>query len=81
MAKRKKRRKRTFSEKVMFVLGILIALSMIFALIAGLSGGRSLGRAPLTYEWGEYDSESVVEIWMSPGGPIRGQPQEESIFH
>lgn len=39
MAKRKtKRRKRTTSEKVVLVLGILIALSMILSLFIGFSG-------------------------------------------
>ncbi len=73
MAKRKKRRKRTISEKVMLVLGILIALSMISALIAGLGSGKSLGRAPLTIEWGEYDSVSVFEEGTSLGGPVEGE--------
>lgn len=36
MAK-KRRRKRTFSEKVMIVLSILIALSMILALFASFA--------------------------------------------
>lgn len=44
MAKKKKKikRRRTISEKVIIVLGIIIALSMILSLVAGL-GGRSRG--------------------------------------
>ncbi len=37
MAKRKVRRKRTFSEKVMMVLSILIAISMILALFVSFA--------------------------------------------
>ena len=33
MAKKTRRRKRTFSEKVIIVLGILIALSMVLSLM------------------------------------------------
>ena len=40
--KRKVKRRRTTSEKVIFVLGIIIALSMILSLVAGL-GSRSRG--------------------------------------
>jgi hypothetical protein len=48
MAKRKARRRRTTSEKVMLVLGILIALSMLVSLIAGLGGGSDpTGNSPL----------------------------------
>lgn len=34
MAKKVKRRKRSFSEKVIIVLGILIAISMVLSLFA-----------------------------------------------
>jgi hypothetical protein len=37
MAKRKTRRRRTFSEKVMIVLSVLIALSMIVGLFAAFA--------------------------------------------
>ena len=49
MARKKARRRRTTSEKVMLVLGILIALSMLFSLIVGLGsgGGDGTGNAPL----------------------------------
>jgi hypothetical protein len=51
MAKRKTRRKRSTAEKVMLVLGILIALSMILSLIVGLgSGGATHANAPLPFE-------------------------------
>jgi len=33
MAKKTRRRKRTFSEKVIIVLGILIAISMVLSLM------------------------------------------------
>jgi hypothetical protein len=39
MARKKARRKRSTSEKIMIVFGILIALSMIFSLFVGLGGG------------------------------------------
>ncbi len=39
MAKKKRgKRRRTFSEKVIIVLGIIIALSMILSLVFGLRG-------------------------------------------
>ena len=42
MAKRKvTKRSRSFSEKVMIVLSIIIALSMILGLVVGLSGNRN----------------------------------------
>jgi len=69
MAKRKRtRRKRSTAEKVMFVLGILIALSMILSLIVGLgSGGASHGNAPLPFEnWYHEAAESSGSI--SVGG-------------
>jgi hypothetical protein len=49
MARRKARRRRSTSEKVMIVLGILIALSMLFSLFVGLGGGGGdhTGNAPL----------------------------------
>jgi hypothetical protein len=37
MAKKKTRRRRTFSEKVMIVLSVLIALSMIVGLFAAFA--------------------------------------------
>jgi hypothetical protein len=37
MAKRRAKRNRTFSEKVMIVLSVLIALSMILALFASFA--------------------------------------------
>ena len=36
MAKKKYRRKRTFSEKALMVLGILIVISMILATVASV---------------------------------------------
>jgi predicted nucleic acid-binding Zn ribbon protein len=33
MAKKTRRRKRTFSEKVIIVMGILIAISMVLSLV------------------------------------------------
>lgn len=39
MARKRVRRKRSTSEKIMIVFGILIALSMIFSLFVGLGGG------------------------------------------
>jgi predicted nucleic acid-binding Zn ribbon protein len=43
MAKRKRRRPRTFSEKVMIVLSILIAISMVLALFASFAAGGQAG--------------------------------------
>jgi cell division protein FtsL len=34
-----RKKRRTFSEKAMIVLGILIALSMVVALVANIGGG------------------------------------------
>jgi len=44
MAKRKVYRRKTFSEKVMLVLSVIIALSMVAALVASLAPGRSAGQ-------------------------------------
>ena len=54
MAKKRRRRRRTATQKILIVLGILITLSMVFALIAGLGGGRSSGQAPLPFDHYEY---------------------------
>jgi hypothetical protein len=62
MAKKRKRRKRTTSEKVMLVLGVLIALSMILALIAGLGSGHRTGQTPLPENWIEYDGGIWTEV-------------------
>lgn len=44
MAKRKGKKRRSFSEKVTMVLGILIALSMVLALVASFfPGGGGVG--------------------------------------
>jgi hypothetical protein len=50
MAKKKRKRRRSTSEKVIMILGILIALSMILGLFVGLGGGRSGEQAPLPIE-------------------------------
>ena len=69
MAKKKRRRKRSFSEKIMIILGILIALSMLVSLIAGLSSGGSHTNAPLP------ESERIEEIYIEPVSAIdSGQP-------
>lgn len=65
MAKKKKRRRRTTSENVMLVLGVLIALTMIFALFAGLGSGRSGGQTPLPDNWIEYDDGIWTEVDVS----------------
>jgi hypothetical protein len=55
MAKKKRKRRRSISEKILIVLGILITLSMLFALVAGLgSGGRGNEQAPLPIDHFEY---------------------------
>ena len=64
MAKRKKtKRKRSTAEKVMIVLGILIALSMIFSLIVGLGGGGSSSTPSggLPVEFGEPIASAIVD--------------------
>lgn len=43
MAKRKTRRRKTFSERVMMVLSILIAISMILALFVQFGGPATHG--------------------------------------
>jgi cell division protein FtsL len=35
-----RKRKRSFSEKAIMVLGIIIALSMVLALVVNISGGQ-----------------------------------------
>jgi hypothetical protein len=64
MAKKKRRRKRSVSEKVMIVLGILIALSMLASLIVGLGSGGA--NAPLP------ESERMEEIYIEPVSAIDG---------
>ncbi|HSG17813.1 MAG TPA: hypothetical protein VLE70_16025 [Anaerolineae bacterium] len=71
MARRKARRRRSNSEKVMIVLGILIALSMLFSLFVGLGGGGSdsLGNSPLPEsERFEVPAEPVgaLDVGLSP---------------
>jgi hypothetical protein len=66
MAKKKRRRKRSTSEKVMLVLGIIIALSMLASLIVGLGSGGSQGNAPLP------ESERIEEIYIEPVSAIDG---------
>ena len=46
----------------MLVLGILIALSLIFGLIAGLGIGGRTGNAPLPDNWTEYDVRIRTEV-------------------
>ena len=67
MAKKRRKRRRTATQKILIVLGILITLSMVFALFAGLSGGRSRGQAPLPIEHYEYVE---VEGLNDSGGAI-----------
>jgi hypothetical protein len=45
MAKRKTKRRRTTTEKVILVLGLLIAVSMILTLFAGFGASASLGNS------------------------------------
>ena len=67
MAKRKARRRRSTSEKVMIVLGILIALSMLFSLFVGLgSSGDNSGNSPLP------ESERFEEP-VEPVGALDGE--------
>ena len=63
MAK-KTRRRRTTSEKVMLVFGIIIALSMILSLIVGLGPSSSGTNAPLPIETipDEQPGEQVVPV-------------------
>ena len=65
MAK-KKRRKRSFSEKIMIVLGIIIALSMLASLIVGLGSGGANSNAPLP------EDERMEEIYVEPVSAIDG---------
>jgi hypothetical protein len=60
MAKKTRRRKRSTSEKIMVVLGILIALSMLVSLIAGLGSSGNNTNAPL------FEDERVEEIYIEP---------------
>ncbi len=50
MAKKKRRRKRTTSEKIFLALSILIAISMILSLFVGFATSRSTGGAPMPIE-------------------------------
>jgi hypothetical protein len=64
MAKKKRRRKRSFSEKIMIVLGIIIALSMLASLIVGLGSGGANSPLP--------ESEQMEEIYIEPVSAIDG---------
>ncbi len=66
MAKKRYRRKRSNSEKIMIILGLIIAFSMMLSLIVGLgSSGRSRN-APLP------DGGQIEEIYTEPVGAIDG---------
>ena len=54
MAKKRRKRRRSTSEKILIILGILITLSMVFALFAGLGGGGGREQAPLPIDHYEY---------------------------
>ncbi len=47
MAKKSRKRKRSTSEKVMIVLGVIIAFSMLLSLFVGLGSSRRGSNAPL----------------------------------
>lgn len=64
MAKKSRKRKRSTSEKVMIVLGILIALSMILSLFVGLGASGDAGNAPLP------ESERFDLEFEGSGDPI-----------
>ena len=65
MAKRKvRKRRRTTSEKVMIVLGIIIALSMLFSLFVGLGSSGDPSNAPLP------ESERFNETLVDPAETI-----------
>jgi hypothetical protein len=67
MAKRKQgRRKRSTSEKVMLILGIVIAISMLLSLVVGLGSGGSSSNAPLSPE--AFPEESGVPLSLIPTG-------------
>ena len=66
MTRRKARRKRSTSEKMMIVLGILIALSMLFSLFVGLGSGGGSSNAPLP------ESERF-EAPAEPLGAVEGE--------
>jgi len=77
MAKRSKRRRRTTSEKVMLVLGVRIALSMIFALIVGLGSRGSGGQAPLPENWTDFDSDWEGDVDFSSGSQSEAEVDME----
>jgi hypothetical protein len=74
MAKKSTRRRRSTSEKVMIVLGILIALSMLISLFAGLGGSRrsssSTGNAPLPESERFEAPVAPVSALDGPGLPL-----------
>jgi hypothetical protein len=66
MAKKTRRRRRSTSEKVMLVLGIIIALSMLVSLIAGLGTSGRDNNAPLP------EGELFEQIHIEPVSAIDG---------
>ncbi len=65
MAKKSRKRRRSTSEKIMIILGILIALSMMLSLFVGLgSSRRGQGNAPLP------ESERFDLEYEGAGEPI-----------
>jgi hypothetical protein len=78
MAKKRHKRRRSTSEKILIILGILITLSMVASLIAGLgSGGRSDGQAPLPIEHYEYievdELNDSGEVIPNSGSGVTGR--------
>ena len=78
MAKKSRKRRRSTSEKVMIVLGILIAISKLLSLFIGL-GSSGSGQAPLPEnERFEPAVEGVTEpIGINDAGfamPVAGFP-------
>ena len=73
MAKKSRRRRRSFSEKVMIVLGIIIALSMLASLIVGLGSGGSNAPLPENERFNETlvdPADSIGALDVGSGAPV-----------
>ncbi len=66
MARKRHRRKRSKSETIMIILGLVIAFSMMLSLIVGLGSSGRRRNAPLP------DGGQIEEIYAEPVGVIDG---------
>lgn len=72
MAKRKVvKRSRSFSEKVMIVLSVIIALSMILGLVVGLTSNRGGTTTTSTSQLVPAASTLISRVVMSVTDPVQ----------